>query len=978
MLDFSTPDGGRIFLNLSREDRFDLVAPTFGKKVQSALLRVASLHRNGTITDDHIRAADIIVNEAVCLSPYTIFALHRGVCARLNDVSDFAWELRAQLDAVGALKFIEGCLDKNTATYFVERVLAVFSTSASGTTTLENTPTAFVHGVVDFFRSEDGLGWNKEIVASTPLYPQCLSNIVKGLARIFQDNSLLDKARKHRAARGKGVGWRRLERSQDAVDIELLRLHRAIAETSLAKPRDLRETILAISAWMKADYPGQTVSELFVQQSRGRSFAEFVKQRSNVGATKYSADLVNHARIFGKDALKQLIPQLGNVALFDLVTQNESNRIKNEVRLKPKPTRSAARPMPEKLVLLAKELLDEGEAGWPGKSGHFDVDLEQGYGTRRIFCPVIPTLFRVMLELPLRMVQLRRLDSGEGDVIRFNADSMDWEVNDGPLAGYWADQALQPRDNFPTRGYACKIVDGIKTISGVRVNTNKTGDPWDIPWVNEVFLKCMGNLRQWQEHFNPIRAPVPPENYQDYEMPPRTLAQMPSIFPIARRMVSAWTGRDVLVSSSEVDHAWKHMLIELQRRWNGRHPGNQVTLVEISKTGQPVRPRYTLHGFRRRGLTNFARGGMPLAMLSRFLAGHATVAMTIYYLDFHPTEIETSITLALANSEAQRGLIDDLKKMEIDEALRRTVSLSPSAITEAFESGSQFQFCNTELGICPYDGTRCSDGGVLLRKETKEGVDVGIYGAVAPRNCVMCRHFLSGPPWLNQLLAYGTKLCEQRQHLAIEARRIQDLLTRNEEGLKAGTITPQEYENAYDALQVEHISVQDKQEDVENSIFNVELLCNASVKLLDASEEPGIDLVANHRSSIVEFAEISEFEQSARITAAGRVHRILGDERVEAKRDKYLDLILWGSGITPPSLLVNISDKHRRKAMDQLAQFVLSKSSSGAINQMASGEIKLRDLNLEAQVRELLEVALSEPIHLPATQQAPMRLLEVQ
>ncbi len=983
MLEFSTPDGGRIFLNLSREDRHDFDPPKLDREVQGALVRLSSLHWNKPIADGDLSAADLVFKNGVCLSPFTIFApLHKEVCVRLNDNSEFVWELREELAAAGAFDFLEGVNDRHHSQGMIERILAVFSCSAFGTTTVENAPRDFIHAVVDLFRTENGLGWNKEILGKNPLGAQCVSNIITGLAKVFNDRTLLSKSRKYRAANGSAAAWIAFEKSTHPLDIELAELHRHFAEDSLMNPQNGRDAVLAISAWMKAAYPGESVLEVVSKPDRGMLFSEYVKKRNNTGATRHTRDLVNYARIFSVSALEQLASRLHGAAAFDLVTQKELNRIKNDVNLKPRPTRSTARPLPEKLLLIAKEILDEGEPGWPGKSGHFDVEVLEGHNLRVIYCPVIPTLLRAMMEIPLRTVQFRRLDSGEGDVIQFNGDKMEWEPNESRLAGYWADQEGEPRENFPTRGYACRIEDGIKTITGIFANTNKTGQPYHLPWCNEIFLKSMWQLRKWQEKYNPISEPLTPDKYLDIlkKVPKKTIERMPSIFPIARMLSNKfwpWPGR--IVTPSEIDHAWKFLLIELEGRWNDRHPGNLVQLIEINeKTKQPIRPRYSLHGLRRRGLTNLRRGGMPLEMLSRFIAGHATVAMTIYYLDFHPTEIADSIERSLATSAEQRELIDDLKTMEVDEALRRTVSLTPAAVTEAFAAGSQFQFCNTDLGICPYDGTRCGDGGALVRKDSKDKVEKNEYGPVAPRNCVMCRHFISGPPWLNQLVAYGTKLCEQRQYLQREQLRIEDLFVKNEEALKTATISKMDYENMYDTLQVDIIAVKDRQEEVENAIFNVELLSNASVKLLDGQQsDSGLDLVANSRSSVIEFREITEFEQSVRITAAARIHRILGDERVEAKRDRYLNLMLYNSGIAPPTLLTSFSDEHRRKAMDQFAKFILSNTSAEAIDRLVDGDLKMNDLNLEAEARELLEVTLSEPIHLVGAQHPRTPALEV-
>jgi hypothetical protein len=361
---------------------------------------------------------------------------------------------------------------------------------------------------------------------------------------------------------------------------------------------------------------------------------------------------------------------------------------------------------------------------------------------------------------------------------------------------------------------------------------------------------------------------------------------------------------------------------------------------------------------------------MPLDLLSKFVAGHATLRMTIYYTEPHPIEVSDIIERAVANMDAQRRLIDDLRVADVDRAREMVVSLQPAAVSEAYATESQSSFCNVTLGICPFDGSRCSDGGELLRKD---GESKDQYGAINNRNCVMCRHFLTGPPFLLELAAYGTKLCERRQFLAREQDRILDELAAYEAAHRNGEITRAYFENRYDSLQTEAIQVRDELEENENSIFNIEVLCNASQRLLDGTQEgeKQVLLVAHPRSSIIEYDEISEFKQSVWITAHGRIHRILGDERVESKRDKYLNLIAQNSGLMPPVLMARVSDEQRRKVMDQYAILLDARVPADDVSRLIDGDLQLKDLGLEKQVRELIESALSSAVPLVGRGSSP-------
>ncbi|CVI59696.1 VPA1269 family protein [Agrobacterium leguminum] len=969
---FTSTSGTEIFLNLSKEDRALDGTPHVPPNGRAAIELIRSLSAKAPITAEHLLAADTIYDEGVCLSPYSIFELpiHRDICVHINRGSDLGWSLREALDEAGAFDFIDKVRDRSTYDSTIERILAVFTMSAAGLTSISEAPIEFIHAVVDIFRTPDGADWNRKILGVGDVSVQCVSNVIRALSKIFNDDSLLQKARKHRRPSGStNPGFHAFQYSKDALDQELLGYFRVFMETSRMRPPDAQSALQHIAGWLKLELSCSSVLEIIYKKDRPATFTDWMVRKNNGQVTRTILTVVNAARKISLSITEQLFDSSSGQTMFDLVTEKELAKLKNKVKSLPKPDSARARPLAEKFVPIMREVLEEGAAGWPGKSGHFHEEVIIGGKRRSIYCPVIPSLFQVMLEIPLRMVQIRRLDSGEGDVVNFNADTMEWEDNEGAIAGYWKSINGEGTSKSHARGYAREVYDHIKPIVGINVNTNKTGEPYILPWFIPKVHKILWDLRKWQEKYNPISQHITPKQYVDASSrsPDVTLEEMPDIIPIARLFPNKYHDYDGrVVTYTELHRAWGWILQEIQRRWNLRHPGNPVVLVELhEKSKQPGRYRYSIHGFRVRGLSNLRRGGMPLDIVMR-VAGHKSMRMAIYYTEPHALEIAHAIEAAVANAEGQRQYIDDLKKATLDQALGMSVSLHSAAIPEAYVSQSQVQFCSVAIGICPFDGTRCGDGGELLRKEVSGGGEKNVYGPVERRNCIMCRHFISGPPFLMELAAYGTKLCERRQYLVQEQDRINDLVGAYEVALRDAKITQAYFENQTNELQVDLLQVTDELVVVENSIFNVELLCNASQRLLEETSagEREVLLIAHPRTSVVEFEEISEFKQSVWITAHGRVHTILGDERVERKRDRYLELIAMHSDVRPPSLLTHISDSHRRRAMDQYASFIDAKVPADDIQRLIDGSLRLQDLGLKEQVRELIDVALSSAVPL--------------
>ncbi|MDR9763759.1 VPA1269 family protein [Rhizobium redzepovicii] len=965
---FTSKAGEDVYLNLGRDDLRD-GEKVFEPEITSALDLVKSIGPTKRITAEHLLAADAIYDSGVCISPYAIFGrpLHREICKHFNDGSEIGWELREALDAVGAFAFLDGVSNRATSQGTIERVLAVFSASASGLSRVEDIPLEFVHAVVDFFRSPDGLSWNPEILGKGEVASQSVSNVVAGLAKIFNDGSLVQKARKHRAPSAQQPkSWHTFQYSTDILDREILDFFVTFCEDSRMRPALAQAAALNLTAFIRENFPTATIRQVVASATRPETFVSFLKRKGDGKATRHMLTTVQAARKLSASITEQVGEGSGGKVLFDLVSSKEVARLQNELKKIKKPSSSRSRPLPEKLIPLMKEILEEGAKGWPGRT--FRVELQVNGKLRNVYCPVIPSLFRAMLEIPLRMGQIRRLDSGEGDVKIFDGDTLAWRANPGPLAGYWADRAGERADGFQTRGYAIEIEDEIKPLTGFWINTNKTGKPFAVPWHIPNLFKIFWDLRHWQARYNPITAPIGPEIYLDapQHYPEATKEEMPEIFPLARLFPNKfWPTPGRTVTRSELDHAWCSLLYEIEKRWNQRHPANRISLVDVHpKANQPYRPKFNIHGLRVRGLTNLRRGGMPLDLLSKFIAGHASLLMTIYYTEPHASEVADEVEKAAARSLAQRDFIDNLRRWEVDEARKNTVSVSPNAVPGASASGSHMQFINVAIGVCPFDGTRCDDGGALRRKEEGDGVSKSVYDPVEPRNCVMCRHFISGPPWLNELTEYGTKMCARRRDLAREEARLNKIAGQLEEARDLGALSAAAFDNQWDDHSAEMQKVKNEQEMVENSIFNVELLCDASVKLLDQhpNHDAGIMLVANTRSSIVGYKEVSEFEQAVRITAAGRVHRVLGDERIEARRDEWIAQMLFHSGVTPPQLMTHVSPELRRRALDQYALYVNAKIPANEINGLIDGTLRLRDLGIEDQVRSLIDTALSEPI----------------
>lgn len=481
------------------------------------------------------------------------------------------------------------------------------------------------------------------------------------------------------------------------------------------------------------------------------------------------------------------------------------------------------------------------------------------------------------------------------------------------------------------------------------------------------------DLAQWQLANNPIDVPTSPELYKDQDLPPATLARLPDIFPLFRMPPSAKTpDKGKPPSTGLVNTAFLELIREIERRWNELHPDSPASLgLRYSRTGQPTSCAYTLHGLRVRGITNLYRAGISIEILSKVIAGHATVAMTLYYLLFEPAVLNRILNDAMdtATSAPVTAFADELRNMHIEEARRRTTYISETALEAALQTADKNQFCNVDIGICPFDGTRCGDGGELLRSDNlKSGPSKSVYGPVrgGPRNCIMCRHFISGTPFILQLELFGTLLLWRRSALAREQsghrERLNVLIRQKREGVINGGA----FRSASDRLRAESNDLKDRIADVDNAIFNTKVHLEAASKILKEDEaqgrRSGYALVASGSDGIVEYSEQEPFDVAAVLSGASRVWTILRDESLESTKRQFIDQIMFNAGETPISMRADLNMEQRQASTDALAQFLIERVSAADRKALTSGEAQLQDFKIDQQVATLLEAVRVAPV----------------
>lgn len=703
---------------------------------------------------------------------------------------------------------------------------------------------------------------------------------------------------------------------------------------------------------------------LFLQNQRRITLVDHtLKERERRGLQRITdnvADSIGKLFAFSNYLNAELKPAASK-GLVPLLSAKDHQQYQNEKLAAGKGIKNAEAssvPLPMRYYRAFKELLEEGESGWPGTYARcrFIVNGESVYN------PTLPNIYRVLFEIPERVVQIRRLDSGEGDLKRYDAYKKRWVENTGPHAGYWKANG----DRLGYRGYARKTKSG---VNGILINTNKTGKPFVIPWGGETLHHILYEQRLFQEKWNPISGPVSPKLYLDKNgrAEKGALTRYPSIFPLFRMPADGSYPGNIPVRFDEVSDFWLAAMWELQQRYNASVPDKEkeyfVTLAEDGKT--PVRCDFNSHGMRVAGLTLLIQAGMPIEIVSKLLAGHKTLLMTLYYLKFDPALIDRTMDrIALERDKLVRAdCFAAMKKADAKEVKRRMIANSEEVLADSLQEsgGRRHLWQERDQGICMADGKRCHDGGPCIRRQrSKGGVDKSKYAPVegGDGNCLLCRHFMTGPRFAFAIREKGTSLLRL---LAKHAARINDLIE-EQEGLETmlAQISASDHRRAGIRKDIKDIlaeinTITNLQAHIAKTVIKAEGLAKdfAAMDPDDYGvENVGNILVAHPDAPTAEWAEVSEIEQAHRINVGARFFRSHYDPEAEMFAKQWADELCMRSGVTPISMS-NLSAADQRKAVEFLVEDVIRQTTTEQLIAAQNGAITL-DALLDRPAREEL------------------------
>lgn len=432
--------------------------------------------------------------------------------------------------------------------------------------------------------------------------------------------------------------------------------------------------------------------------------------------------------------------------------------------------------------------------------GKYPVKFVDKY---QIWSPVAAIGVYLKLHLPLRTYQARMLDSGEADEERYEKGKWVKNLNSFAIPNL-------------SQGVFKKITDlnNKQIYTGFFINTNKTSDlsklpsekGYVIPWENHVVLYWLEKLRNWQEKYNKITSPTPCTSLNTSHLgqivAEETLKNMGNISFLLRHAAAKEEVNKVKpIHDSTLNGLWLNLLIdfeeELAQEGQTFSDGSRIKFVEISPKAENLsyRPLYPLHSLRVSFITSYLQDGkVPLPIMSKLLAGHASLLMTLYYTKISPNHMQTII------SDAQKKMEDNgdndlrifLRDHTIDEIQKKMVFQDTASIASILQGRNILGWEQKHHGICLAAGntlnirdcdesTRnagCWNGGrpseiVEDKKQRSTIFEPVPHGA---GNCVRCRWFITHISYIPQLVAHFNILSYKANLSAVAARKANDAI----------------------------------------------------------------------------------------------------------------------------------------------------------------------------------------------------------
>jgi hypothetical protein len=594
----------------------------------------------------------------------------------------------------------------------------------------------------------------------------------------------------------------------------------------------------------------------------------------------------------------------------------------------------------------------------------------------KIWCPIRAYAMLIKLYLPLRTYQVSMLDSGEADTNVLSGTQ--WIKNESDLA--------PEGKSLIQRGFLRRYCDQntSSTFTGFYVNTNKTADRfkdlndkgYEIPWQHDEVIRLVSELKEWQSTFNPINQPT-----KWVELNHLNVIRSHTKAQLIARGSSCFLFRDPIRSSKDhpintgrLSAYWYKLLDELERRVAGRGEnlsnGQAIKFIEKrNKFGLPMVPVFDLHSLRVSILTALSKeGGVPLSILSKCVAGHAGVLMTLYYLKQGPSYISQQLAEAQAKmlEKEQENYLRFLQDTDLAQA-ESVVAFNDLAGLRAVHGRTSAGWVIGDLGICPVGGSLCHVGGAKLTGENGRNDYQPTDGG--PRNCIRCRFFLSGPAFLGGLVSHFNTIGIEVMEASEKMRKMQDDINAIENEMFRDTTTKSVSYRRLDVLYARRETAMSQLDEFANNWHATYTMIERAKSILAmpvTKTESGCSVRLLTTGSLTDIAtalqESSPFNLYNSVCQGATVYPAKTVPLATLRRGRFLDAMLARNQRQP--IFSSLTDEEALIVGNELVNFLYARLGHFEAAQLIEGKRMLQSAGISDDMDTLLTECTGMPVRL--------------
>jgi hypothetical protein len=394
--------------------------------------------------------------------------------------------------------------------------------------------------------------------------------------------------------------------------------------------------------------------------------------------------------------------------------------------------------------------------------------------------------------------------------------------------------------------------------------------------------------------------------------------------------------------------------------------GKPIVLVERVSAKQ-LTPVFDLHSLRVTMITAMSESGVPIEVLMK-VVGHATIIMTLYYNKISPERISEQLKagqeriLASEQQNWQRWMVGRAR-----EELAAAVAHTNPAALDVLGATSPTSWIVRDHGICPVGASRCHEGGPPV-------IDTSAYRKYAPvaggaGNCVGCRFFVSGPPFLFGLQAHfdniSFRLREASARYQAAKARFEGIEGEAKAARDAREPFPKEKLNALTAASGQYEQATQEVDALALSFHATYTLIQQCIHIIrkPSQQHSGDDhkfaLVALGGVDTLEavLEEATEFELTDKICQSAVFFESIDATLPNLRRLRAFDAMLAKNGLDPA--FVEMTERDALAVGNQMSAFLYTRLGRADASALMSGRETLRRLRFEDEFLEKFEAVAS-------------------